>query len=246
MMSSRLPGKVMEKVGGHTVLFHVLRRCQAIPGIDVVCCATTESAESDVVADEASRCEAEVFRGSESDVLDRYHRAARHLGAEVVLRVTSDCPLIDPEICARVLDLRDGTGADYACNNMPRSWPHGLDCEAFTTPALTRAATEAHEPEEREHVTPWLRRDPSVRRANLEGPGGAAAAQRWTLDYPEDLEFLRAVFDRLPPWPALPGFDEVLALLEREPELAVINARHRAPPAATSAGPSNHTERRSP
>ncbi len=222
--STRLPGKVMMDLAGRTVLWHVLSRCRAIPGADVVVCATTTAAADDAVVAEAERCGAVVFRGSESDVLDRYHGAAVAVGADVVMRVTSDCPLIDPEVCGAVLRLRAEQGADYACNNMPPSWPHGLDCEAFTMAALSRAAAAATQPNEREHVTPWIRSAVCLRRANLAGPGGATARLRWTLDYPEDLAFFRAAAAHLEPPPAIPDWHAVAAMLDRHPEIALINA----------------------
>src|SRR5436190_1711245 len=93
-------------------------------------------------------------------------------GAQIVMRVTSDCPLIDPALCGEVLRRRSETGADYACNNMPPSFPHGLDCEAFTVEALRRADAEARGADDREHVTPWLRRASGIARASIKGPGG--------------------------------------------------------------------------
>ena len=223
MGSTRLPGKVMMEIAGHSALEHVLARCRAVPGADVLCCATALDSSCDVVADEARRCGAKVFRGSETDVLDRYHRAARAVGAEVVLRVTSDCPLIDPEVCGEVLGLRHETAAGYACNNKPRTWPMGLDCEAFTADALERAAGQATKPYDREHVGPWMARNPSIKRVNLPCPGGTLAEQRWTLDFPEDLAFFRALAEILPPFPAIPGWREVADVLRRHPEITDIN-----------------------
>ncbi len=103
-----------------------------------------------------------VFRGDEHDVLGRYLGAARAVDADVILRVTSDCPLIDPRLCAAVIEARADTQADYAANNMPRLFPHGLDCEAFTRAGLEQAASDATEAYDREHVTPWLRRKPDL------------------------------------------------------------------------------------
>lgn len=224
MESTRLPGKVMETLAGDTVLSHVLRRCEAVDGVDVVCCAVANGGPSDQVAAEAERCGARVFRGSEHDVLDRHLRAAEAFGANTVMRITSDCPLIDPDVCTKVLKLRAQEHVDYACNDMPPSWPHGLGCEAFTFRALARAAAEAREPGDREHVTTWLCRHPGIRRANLRGPGGEFARMRWTLDYPEDFAFFTALFDKLPPPPAIAGFEEVAVVLHRRPEIAAINA----------------------
>jgi spore coat polysaccharide biosynthesis protein SpsF (cytidylyltransferase family) len=226
--STRLPGKVLEPLGDASVLEHVLRRCQAIDGVDTVVCATVEGADGDAVAALAESIDVPVYRGSEKDVLARYHGAAHMVGADVVMRVTSDCPLIDPEVCAAVLKLRVDAGADYAANNMPPSWPHGLDCEAFTIDALDEAAVTAVEPEDHEHVTPWIRRHHAFHRVNLAGPGGALTTQRWTLDYPEDLAFLRAVYQRLPGGNAGRSWRAALAVVDREPELALINAaRHQ-------------------
>ena len=216
MASTRLPGKVLERLAGETVLAQVLRRCSAIEGADELCCAVPQGADCDAVAEEAERCGATVFRGSESDVLERYHQAAVACRADVVMRITSDCPLIDPDICGRLLRLFKGQGLDYACNNAPRGWPLGLDCEVFTAGALARAAAEATSPAEREHVTPWLRRHPGIRRASLDGPGGDLAALRWTLDTADDLAFLRAFFALLPP---AAGFEEALALYRANPEI---------------------------
>ncbi len=225
MGSSRLPGKVLRRLSERSVLAEVVRRCRAIPGADVVCCAAPEGAADDALAAEAEAAGATVFRGDETDVLARYAGAARVLGADVVMRITGDKPLIDPQICGRLLRLRAETDADFACNNMPSGWPHGLDCEVFTGEALARADREAEAAEDREHVTPWLRRQPGLCRVNLEGPGGDCVALRWTLDYPEDMAFLEALFEKLAPGPDMPLYDDVMAVLDRHPEISEINAR---------------------
>ena len=220
--STRLPGKVLRPLGGRTPLASVLSRCARIPGIDVVVCALPDDRASDPVAEAARFYGARIFRGSESDVLDRYFQAARSVGARTVMRVTSDCPLIDPGLCGEVLRLI-AYGADYACNNLPPLWPHGLDCEAFDFAHLARAAAEAHLPYDREHVTPWLRRNKALRRVNLDGPGGALARQRWTLDHPEDLAFFQALWCILGDHAERASTDEILAALDRHPEIAALN-----------------------
>jgi spore coat polysaccharide biosynthesis protein SpsF (cytidylyltransferase family) len=113
--------------------------------------------------------------------------------------------LVDPEVCGQVLRLLRDSGSDLACNNMPPSWPYGLDCEAFLVSWLERAAREAVNPFDREHVTPYIRSHPEARKANLVGPGGAVARQRWAVDHPEDLEFMRNIFAQLPRGPE--GYD---------------------------------------
>jgi spore coat polysaccharide biosynthesis protein SpsF (cytidylyltransferase family) len=222
--SSRLPGKVLEDLAGRTVLSHVIERCRATRGVDVVCCAVPDTSDSDGVAAEAERLGAIVVRGSEADVLGRFALAARTIGTDIIMRVTSDCPLSDPRINAQVLELLVSRKADYACNNMLPAWPHGLDCEIFTRDSLERAMQQAKDPYEREHVTPWLREQPGIARAVLPGPGGKIQAMRWTLDYPEDLEFFRAVFAHLPPGAITPGYETILALLKKHPEIAALNA----------------------
>lgn len=224
MGSTRLPGKVMLDLAGRTAMSHVLERCAAIEGTDVVCCATAAAPDCDPIAAEAERHGAAVFRGSEQDVLGRYYQAAQMLEADVIVRVTSDCPLIDPAICASVLCLRAEEDADYACNNMPPSWPQGLDCEAFTFAWLERAARQASKPSEREHVTPFIRNHPEARKVNVQGPGGDVAAHRWTLDTDADLRFLRAMYERLPGGPEGWRYEVPLAIVEAEPALAEMNA----------------------
>jgi spore coat polysaccharide biosynthesis protein SpsF len=223
MGSHRLPGKVMCDLAGHTVLQHVLERCREIPGADIVVCAVPDESASLPLEATAAECGAAVFRGSENDVLVRYLGAARAVDAKIVMRVTSDCPLIDPEICGQVLALRKSKGVDYAANFMPRSYPHGLDCEAFTVAALVGASESTDDAYDREHVTPWLRRAHNVTRANLASGDVSLARHRWTLDYPEDLAFFRAVLAALPDG-VRAGMPAVLALLAQRPDIAAINA----------------------
>jgi len=223
MGSSRLPGKVLLELGGQTVLAHVLQRCRRIPSADLVVCAVPDEPESEPVEREAKACGAVVFRGSEKDVLARYLGAARYVHADCIMRVTSDCPLIDSNVCGAVLTLRRQGELDYAANNIPRTFPHGLDCEAFTTAALAEAAASTDLAYDREHVTPWLRRAAHLKRGNLLSADAALASHRWTLDYPEDLTFLRAVVG-VTGAQNLRHMNDVLSVLEAHPELAPINA----------------------
>lgn len=223
MGSTRLPGKVIERLAGQTVLAHVIARAKRIAGVDVVCIATTDDAADDGVADAATAAGAAVFRGDEQDVLARYRGAADLLDADVVMRVTCDCPVIDPAVCDAVLALRAECGAEYAANNLVREWPHGLDCEAFTRAALIEAAETTREAYDREHVTPWLRRAPHLVRAHLDGPGQPTAGQRWTLDYPEDLAFFRALFAAYPE-AATAGWRDIYEVVAHRPDISALNA----------------------
>jgi len=223
MASSRLPGKVLLDLAGQTVLSHVIERCNAIPSADFVCCAISDNRDSDPVATEAERHGATVFRGSEQDVLDRYYRAAVSIGAEIIVRVTSDCPILDPQVAEKVINLLLKEDADFSTNNSPPSWPHGLDCEAITFDWLERAWKEAVDQFDREHVSPFIRRHPDVKSVNLEGPGGFAVEQRWTLDYQEDIDFLRALLSQSPSYPSMPQMKDFLEVLKKNPCISAIN-----------------------
>lgn len=223
MGASRLPGKVLLPLNGRTVLSHVLGRCGAIEGVDVLCCAVPYGAENDPVADEARRHGAMVMRGSERDVLDRYLQAAVAVRADVIVRVTADCPLIDSKICAGLLKARDLAAADYASNVWPRTWPKGLDCEVFTMETLVRAAAAAKSPVEREHVTAWMIDASEISQASyVNGGGPNRSALRWTLDYQEDMVFLTALFSLLPD--DMADYASVLGVVEANPEITALNA----------------------
>ena len=221
MNSTRLPSKVMRRIGGRTVLDYVLTRCAAVPGVDVVVCATVDHPDCDPIVAEASRLGATVFRGSEDDVLSRYRGAAESVGADVIMRVTSDCPLIDPKVCRAVLRLRVEKDVDYACNNMPPSWPHGLDCEAFTLAALRQVEGDVREPIEREMLTRLMRTRPNYSRVSLLGPDGEWANMRLTLDTPADWAFFEALIPKLHD-PDRASLGEIAAVLRANPSIAAL------------------------
>lgn len=222
--STRLPGKVLRRLGGKTVLANVLERSRAIPGADVVCCAVPDDAGNDPVAAEAERAGVYVFRGPEQDVLARFYGAAVSLRADVVMRITSDCPLLDPVLCGYVLQLRHSADAAFVGINQPRTWPDGLDSEAFPFEWLARAMREAKDPFEREHVCPYIRKHPEARIANLSSPDPTLVRHRWTLDTPADLKFFETLWPHLPAGRAAWDYRRVLEIIETHPEIAAINA----------------------
>ncbi|HET7677409.1 MAG TPA: glycosyltransferase family protein, partial [Candidatus Limnocylindrales bacterium] len=159
--STRLPGKVLARIGGRPMLAHVVERARAAPGVDEVVVATSVLPEDDAIAGLCAESGWPCERGSATDLLDRYERAAAAHDAEVVVRVTGDCPLLDPALVGEVIALLGRGGYDYASNTLePRTWPHGLDAEAFTRAALATAWAEDTDPAWREHVTPFLYRHP--------------------------------------------------------------------------------------
>ena len=235
MGSSRCPGKVMMDLGGEPFLKRCLDRCDRIPGTDFVVVAVPDCPHDDEVAKAAASWGYAVVRGSETDVLARYAKAAREVEADAVMRVTSDCPMIDPDICGETIRFWQQSGADYGCNNMPPGFPHGLDCEVFDADALYAAEEIAKDPYEREHVTPWIRTNPAMKRSSIQGPRGGIERLRWTLDYPEDVEMFRAIYEAMGDAAPFATAADSLALCMRRPDIPAINA-NRIDPARLNAG----------
>ncbi|MBT3910331.1 MAG: aminotransferase class III-fold pyridoxal phosphate-dependent enzyme [Rhodospirillaceae bacterium] len=223
MGSSRLPGKVMEDLGGRPVLGWVTRAARIIPGVDEVVVATSTNDGDDAVAGWCADNGVTCYRGSEDDVLSRFAGVAKDAKADTVMRLTADCPLLDPQVAGTVLALFQATKADYASNVSPANWPDGLDCEVFTAKALAEADAQAALLIEREHVTPFIhynRHRYEVR--TLSCPLPRLAGDRWTLDNPEDLEFLRKVAAHLAD-DRPPSYLEILDVLEQNPDYRKIN-----------------------
>ena len=225
MESTRLPGKVMADIQGRPMIQRVVDRLRRAESVDLVVVATSDRAADDVLADYCAAHAIECFRGSADDVLDRFHRAAAHYGAGAVARITGDCPLIDPRVVDRVVETFRRTGDQYVTNTLRCTFPDGLDVEVFSADALTQACRDARLPAEREHVTPYLRTSGRFSTRNVENEVDLSARDlRWTVDHPEDLEFVRAVYARLESGgQGTFGMVEVLKLLEREPSLLAMN-----------------------
>ncbi|MED1872999.1 glycosyltransferase family protein [Brevibacillus borstelensis] len=224
MGSTRLPGKVLKTLVDKSVLAHVVDRAQAIDGIDEVVVATTTNAEDDAIVEETKRLGAAFYRGSETDVLARYYEAARAYQADVVMRITSDCPLLDPEVSGLVLrNFHAEDTFDYVSNTLERSYPRGLDTEVFTFDALTTAFMEAKEYHQREHVTPYLYENSLRFHCKSVRSETDYSRYRWTLDTPEDWELIVRMYEHLYEPDKLFAWKDSLALMERYPELATIN-----------------------
>ncbi len=224
MGSTRLPGKVLKDLGGATVLARVVSRVRRFRFVNEVVVATSKDPADDLIMKECQRLGTRAFRGGEQDVLDRYYGAAREAQAEVVVRITSDCPLIDPGVSDKTVQAFLDVLPDYASNVLEPTYPRGLDTEVMAFAAIESAWSDAREPYQREHVTPFLYQHPE-RFKLLSVKGDHDYSQyRWTLDTPEDLEFLRAVYARSVNRQDL-SWQDVLGMVEREPELAEIN-RH--------------------
>jgi spore coat polysaccharide biosynthesis protein SpsF len=229
MGSSRLPGKVMKSLAGKTVLGQLLVRLARARQLDGVVVATTTSPQDDVICAESQKYNVMHFRGSENDVLSRYHGAALACGAEAVARVTSDCPLFDPSVLDQMLAVfRDANRItvtlDYMSNVERRTYPRGLDAEIFTFAALDRSHKEARIESYREHVTPYMHQHPEWFRIGSFSGDVDLSEYRWTLDTPEDWTLIKTIYDTLSPDGRAFSTADVLKLLKERPELAKLNA----------------------
>ncbi|GAB4407530.1 MAG: glycosyltransferase family protein [Anaerolineae bacterium] len=222
MASTRLPGKVLAEIAGQPMLYHVIQRTQQTRNLDLVVVATSTNQADDAIAQFCQTANLPCFRGSENDVLDRYYQAARHFEAEIIVRLTADCPLLDPKVIAKVVQTFQAGIFDYVSNTLQCTYPDGLDTEVFSLAALTQAWLEAHLASEREHVTPYIWKNPAkFRLCNVAGEHDFSAF-RWTVDESQDLAFVRAVYEYLGPGPF--GMAAILDLLETHPDLSKTNA----------------------
>ena len=225
--STRLPGKTLAEIAGSPMLAHVVERAVAIRGVTEAILATTTNPEDKAIATFARRAGIRCVRGSEEDVLDRFRFAAGECRADVIVRVTADCPLFDPAVCGLVLGEYLGRQGqiDYVSNVHPPTYPDGLDAEVFSREALEAAWREARLPSDREHVSPFIWRRPArFRLANVSNAEDLSV-HRWTVDTEADLAFVRAVFDAYAARGQRPaGMRDVLTLLREHPEIQRLNA----------------------
>jgi spore coat polysaccharide biosynthesis protein SpsF len=224
MGSTRLPGKALVDIEGRSMLARVVDRTRRARTVDCVIVATTTGAQDDAIERHARELDVDVYRGDEDDVLDRYYQASRLNRLGVVVRITSDCPLLDPGLADRVVQLllQPGSRVDYAANTLRRTYPRGLDVEAVPFATLERVWREASSFHERAHVFPYVYEHPNwfvtagitdqIDRSDM----------RWTVDTAEDLAFVREVYrclgERDFTWM------DVVSVLEARPELLRINA----------------------
>jgi len=241
MTSTRLPGKVLLPLAGEPMLTRLIERLRRVKRSDGIVIATTANASDDPIAALCAQLGVPCHRGSEHDVLSRYADAARLHGADVVVRITSDCPLIDPALVDRVIAVYEEGDSDYASNMLPPTWPYGMAVEVFSAAALQQAHAEATQAAEREHVTPFLYWHPErYRLRNVASPVDLSH-HRWTVDTPEDYELVRRLFETLVP--KHPEFtqDHILALLDAHPDWLTINQHVQQKPATDTQTPTEST-----
>ena len=225
MGSTRLPGKVLKTLAGRPMISHVVQRVARTPAIDKIVLATTTLDRDQPLVDWArSEGSVSVTRGPEDDVLERYVQAARAHAAECVVRITADCPLIDPEVIQACVELLDD-GAVFASTGQQRTFPYGLDVEVMRVEALEAAASEATAPADREHVTPFIWSQPERFAQRVLVAPQNLAEHRWTVDTPEDFELVRRICAALLKDQPHFGYQDVISLLQEHPEWMALN-RH--------------------
>ncbi|HOW89879.1 MAG TPA: glycosyltransferase family protein [Elusimicrobiales bacterium] len=220
--STRLPGKVLMRIGGRTVLELVLARAKAARSVSEAAVVTGVGRENLPIVKLCSALGIRVFCGSEADVLDRFYQFAKLERPANIVRVTADCPLLDPRVIDRVTAAHSRSGADYTTNTMPPTFPDGEDVEVFTFQALEKAWRLSRLPSEREHVTPFIRKHGRMFRLCSVRNDRDLSGKRWTLDGPADMRFVSAVY-RAFGGRKIFGMPEILRLLERRPDLEKIN-----------------------
>lgn len=226
MTSTRLPGKILKVVQGKTLLEHQIERLQRVPCANQILVATTANKTDNPVIELCERLQVPYYRGSEEDVLSRYYEAALQVQADIIVRVTSDCPVIDPEVVNHVIRyyLKYTPFYDYVSNVVERTYPRGMDTEVFSSKVLQEAYREATLPSDREHVTPFIFRQRSRYKQGNYTFYQNQSHHRWTVDVKEDLDLITNILNVL--YPQKPTFDlrDILDLLEQHPEWTKINA----------------------
>ena len=221
MSSTRLPGKVLMPLAGKPVLAHVVQRSQACRKVDEVVVATSTDSSDAAIEQWCAVNHVHCYRGSLNDVLDRYYQAAKLHEADAIVRITADCPAIDPQTVDQVIEgFIDGGFEFYGLYG---EFPDGLDCTVFSFRAIEKAWQEAKLPSEREHVGPYIEKNPQLFESGGLKKYTGLSHMRWTLDEPRDYEFLSKVFDQLAHQAKLFTAEDVLALLHEQPELQTIN-----------------------
>ena len=224
MGSTRLPGKVLKMVAGRSLIAHQINRLRRAQRLDGLCVAISDLPGDDILADHLTGLGVPVVRGSETDVLDRFYRAALAQQADIAVRFTGDCPLSDPALVDTLIDMftRGDPPPDYAAIDVSR-YPRGLDAEVVRIDSLRQAWTEAEAPFEREHVMPFLWRRPDRFRLAYLGDAGIEAPWRWCVDTEQDLTLVRHLLEELLPVNPAFGWREADAAMRRHPDWALIN-----------------------
>jgi spore coat polysaccharide biosynthesis protein SpsF len=226
MGSTRLPGKVMLPLMGEPILHFLINRLQKVKLVAQIVIATTEKTNDDVIAEFCESSNIACFRGSEDDVLSRYKAAADAFGGQIIVRITSDCPLIDPALIDLIIVsfLMTHPPADYVSNTLERTYPRGMDVEVFSYESLAIADKEAKLLSEREHVTPFIYNHPDRFKIKQVRQEEDTSSHRWTLDTPEDYRLITLLAENL--YPKKPNFnlEDLTQLISKHSDWSLINS----------------------
>lgn len=226
MGSTRLPGKVLKKVLGKTLLEYQIERVKRAKTIDEIIIATTTKESDDPIVQLCQQLSIPYYRGSEADVLSRYYETATKFGVDVVVRLTSDCPIVDPNVIDKVVEhyLENKDRYDYVSNTLARTYPRGMDTEVMSYEVLKRAHEEAKELVYREHVTAYIYHHPDQFRLCNVSNGEDESRHRWTVDTEEDFELIEKIISKIYPEKTHFNMDDVLKLIDENPTWIDINS----------------------
>ena len=223
--STRFPNKVFALIDGKPLLWHVVNRLKYATKIDGIIVATTVSEKDDKIEEWCKENNVHCFRGSEENVLNRYYSASQAFPSDYVVRITADDPFKEPKVIDAVITKLIEEGYDHVTNNLPPSFPEGLDCEAFKKSALDRSEKEAETAFEREHVTQYIYHHPEIFKIGNVSNGENLSYLRWTVDKDVDFEMVKAVYaHRNPANKGILLMDEILEILKANPEIEKINS----------------------
>jgi spore coat polysaccharide biosynthesis protein SpsF len=225
MGASRLPGKVLKEVLGKPLLFYLLERLKRCRKADAIVVATTDQPKDEVVDRYAWAMGVHSVRGDENNVLSRFGLAADRVNADVIVRITADCPLMDPVVIDQMIEefLLNADSLDYLSNTLQRTYPRGLDIEIFSKKALEKALNEAKTPSEQEHVTPYFYQHPEVFRLKNFSYKRDESKHRWTVDTKEDLQLITWIIEALYLNNKMFSLEDMLNLISKHPDWEEIN-----------------------
>jgi len=220
MGSSRLPGKVLINVDNKPILLHLITQLKFSKKIEKIVIATTNMPQDDKIINFAKINKIDFFRGSNSNVLDRFYNCCKKFSIDVIIRITADCPLVDPEIIDKMVEKYQSGKYDYVSNTIHRTFPFGAEVEVFSLNALEFAWKNAKSELDKEHVSIFIRRDTKNRKMNFQNKENLSQL-RWTLDYPEDLQVISEIILKIKKNPIL--LNDILKLIKKEPHIININ-----------------------
>lgn len=223
--SSRFPNKIFERIDGKPLIWHVVNRLTYSQTINNIIVATTINAKDDLIVKWCKENMVNYYRGSENDVLNRYHKASESFPSDIIVRITADDPFKEPSVIDKVVNTLIAGGYDFVTNNYPPTYPEGLDCEAFTFETLKKIEESAKEDFEREHVTQYVYHNhDNFKIANI-SYGRNLSFLRWTIDTQEDIDMVRTIYaNRDHRKAGVLLMEEILDILEKKPEISKINS----------------------